>query len=324
MVYEKFADYLARAEAAEWTSGGKQVNFDRREWQIIPDDATAIAAIQAGEVDWLGAVLTDLPPILEIHPAVNLHRTDPYGILHVIRFNHLIAPFDNVELRRAVLKAVDQVPFRQSVAANHQDREECLALSPCGKPGVQHVGEGILGSLDIEAAKQAAIDAGYKGEPVVILNPTDTASIHPHGLFAADLLQKIGFNFDLVETNWGTVVQRPVSKETVENGGWNLAATNWPAISINNLATNATTRGLGDSGWWGWYEGAEMEQLVVDWLGAKDPDAAARIYLDVQERAIDQVPTLPLGLSYRSGAVRADLQGALQGSVDMFWNIQRT
>ncbi|MDU9004545.1 ABC transporter substrate-binding protein [Sedimentitalea todarodis] len=324
VIYERFADYVPREGAAEWTSGGKQVNFDRLEWQIIPDAATAIAAIQAGEVDWLGAVLTDLQPILEMHPDVNLHRTDPYGIMHVIRFNHLIAPFDNVELRRVVMQAVDQLPFLQSVAANEADREECLALFPCGTPNVEEVGKGIIGSLDIEAAKQAVIDAGYKGEPVVILNPTDIASIHPHGLLAADLLGKIGFNVDLVETDWGTVVQRRVSKETVENGGWNLAATNWPAISINNPATNATTRGLGDSGWWGWYEDAEMEQLVVDWLAAADENAAAELYLDVQQRAIDRVPTLPLGLSYRSGAVRADLDGALQGSVDMFWNIRRT
>lgn len=324
VVYEKFAEYSPREGAADWTSGGKQANFDRLEWQIIPDDATAIAAIQAGEVDWLGAVLTDLQPILEMHPDVNLHRTDPYGIMHVIRFNHLIAPFDNVELRRVVMQAVDQLPFLQSVAANEADREECLALFPCGTPGVEQVGKGIIGSLDIEAAKQAVIDAGYNGEPVVILNPTDIASIHPHGLLAADLLGKIGFKVDLVETDWGTVVQRRVSKETVENGGWNLAATNWPAISINNPATNATTRGLGDSGWWGWYEDAEMEQLVVDWLAAADEESAAKLYLDVQQRAIDMVPTLPLGLSYRSGAVRADLDGALQGSVDMFWNIRRT
>ncbi|MEY8839771.1 ABC transporter substrate-binding protein, partial [Cribrihabitans sp. XS_ASV171] len=323
VVYEKFADYVPREGAPEWTSGGKQVHFDRLEWQIIPDDATAIAAIQAGEVDWLGSVLTDLQPILEVHPNVNLHRTDPYGVMHVIRFNHLIPPFDNVEIRRAVMKAVDQVPFLQSVAANEADREQCLALFPCGTPGVEEVGEGIINSLDIEAAKQAVMDAGYNGEPVVILNPTDIASIHPHGLLAADLLEKIGFNVDLVETDWGTVVQRRVSKESVENGGWNLAATNWPAISINNPATNATTRGLGDSGWWGWYKDDTMEQLVVDWLGATNDEEAAKIYLEVQKRAIDQVPTLPLGLSYRSGAVRADLEGALQGSVDMFWNIRR-
>lgn len=323
VVYEKFSDYLPRDGAPDWTSGGKTAHFDRLEWQIIPDDATAIAAIQAGEVDWLGAVLTDLQPVLEAHPDVNLHRTDPFGVMHVIRFNHLIPPFNNPELRRVVFKAVDQTPFLQSVAANAADREECLAMFPCGTPGVEELGKGVIGSLDTDAARQAVIDAGYGGEPVVILNPTDIATIHPHGLLAADLLQKIGFNVDLVETDWGTVVQRRVSRESVENGGWNLAATNWPAISINNPATNATTRGLGDSGWWGWFQDDEMEALVVDWLSASNETEAASLYGAAHQRAMDMVPTVPLGLSFRSGAVRADLQGALQGSVDMFWNIRR-
>ena len=66
-----------------------------------------------------------------------------------------------------------------------------------------------------------------------------------------------------------------------------------------------------------------MESLVVDWLAAGSKDEADKLFLDVQKRAMDMVPTAPLGLSFRTGAVRADLQGALQGSVDMFWNIRR-
>jgi peptide/nickel transport system substrate-binding protein len=323
IIYEKFADYVPRDGEPSWTSGGKVVHFDRLEWRVIPDAATALAAIQAGEVDWLASVLTDLQPVIEAHPEVELHRTDPFGVMHVVRFNHLIPPFDNVELRRAVMRAVDQTPFLESVASNPDDRQTCLALFPCGTPGVAELGEGVIGSLDLDAARQAVQDAGYNGERVVILNPTDIVSIHPHGLLLADLLEKIGFNVDLVETDWGTVVQRRVSKETVENGGWNLAATNWPAISINNPATNATTRGLGDSGWWGWFEDAETEALVEQWLSAGDEAEAERLFNAAHQRAIDMVPTLPLGLSYRSGAVRADLEGALQGSVDMFWNIRR-
>jgi len=323
VVYEKFDGYMPRDGAAEWTSGGKIANFDRLEWRIIPDAATAVAAIQAGEVDWLGSVLPDLQPILDVHPEVNIHRTDPFGVLHVLRFNHLIAPFNNLALRRAVLMAVDQTPFMQAITSIEDDRKECLSLFPCGMPGVEAVGKDVIGSLNLEAAKKAVIDAGYKGEKVVIINPTDIASIHPHGVLTADLLKKIGMNVDLVETDWGTVVQRRVSKESVENGGWNIACTNWPAISINNPATNSTTRGLGDTGWWGWFKDEPMETMVVDWLNAPDAGAADKVFKAVQQRAMDMVPTVPLGQSLRAGAVRADLKGALQGSVDMFWNVSR-
>lgn len=323
VVYEKFADYVPRDEAAAWTSGGKVMNFDRVIWQIIPDPATAAAAIQAGEVDWVGGILPDLAPLMEAHPDVNLFRQDPFGLVSVMRFNHLQAPFDNVEIRRAVLAAVNQTPYMQSVTASDSNRSECLAAFPCGLPGVKELGEGIMGSLDVEAAQAALKAAGYNGERVVILNPTDIASIHPHGLITADLLTRMGMNVELQDTDWGTVVQRRVSKEPVDNGGWSIAHTNWPAISIANPATNATTRGLGEKGWWGWYKDDQMEQIVADWLSAGSEEEADTLFDMANARAIDQVPTVPLGQSFQDGAVRSDLTGLLQGSVSMFWNVDR-
>ena len=323
IVYEKFANYVPRSEPAAWTSGGKVVHFDRLEWRVIPDAATAAAAIQAGEVDWVASILPDLEPLIVAHPDVVMERTDPFGLLSVLRFIHLHPPFDNVELRRAVMKAIDQVPYMQSITADEANRTLCRSMFPCGMPGVKELGKDMLGSLDLAAAKQAVKDAGYKGERIVILNPTDIASIHPHGLVTADLLRKLGMNVDLQDTDWGTVVQRRVSKEPVDKGGWSIAHTNWPAVSIENPATNATTRGLGKTGWWGWYEDARMEELVAQWLSAGSEAEAQSLFDAVHRRALEQVPTIPLGQSFRDGAVRADLQGMLKGSVNMFWNVRR-
>lgn len=323
MVYEKFDGYVPRAEAAAWTSGGKVVNFDRVIWQVIPDPATAAAAIQAGEVDWIASVLPDLAPLMDANPDVDMFRQDPFGLISVIRFNHLQPPFNNVDIRRAVLKAVNQTPYMQSVTASDANRAECLSSFPCGLPGVKELGEGIIGSLDVEGAKKALKDAGYNGEKVVIINPTDISSIHPHGLITADILKKIGMNVDLQDTDWGTVVQRRVSKEPVENGGWSIAHTNWPAISIDNPATNATTRGLGETGWWGWFKDDEMEKTVADWLSAQTEEEAQMLFDKVHARAIDQVPSVPLGQTFRDGAVRSDLKGLLQASVSLFWNVDR-
>ena len=61
-VFEKFDGYVPRAEKANWLSGGKRIHFDRIEWQIVPDGATAAAALQNGEVDWLETPITDLYP----------------------------------------------------------------------------------------------------------------------------------------------------------------------------------------------------------------------------------------------------------------------
>jgi peptide/nickel transport system substrate-binding protein len=50
-VFEKFSDYKPRQEKASWLAGGKRMFADRIEWVVIPDPATAAAALQNGEVD---------------------------------------------------------------------------------------------------------------------------------------------------------------------------------------------------------------------------------------------------------------------------------
>lgn len=323
VVYEKFADYAPRAEQPAWTSGGKVAHFDRLEWRIIPDQATAAAALQGGEVDWIASVLPELAPVMARHPQISLFRGDPFGVVSVLRFNHLIPPFDNVALRRVVLRAIDQTPFIQAITAGPDEGKVCLSNFPCGMPGVQEAGRGVMGTLDAAAAKQALIDAGYKGEKVVIINPTDIASIHAHGVLVADLLKRIGMNVDLQELDWGTVVQRRISRNPVERGGWNIACTNWPAISIDNPATNTTTRGPGDSGWWGWFNDPTTEDLVRQWLSAGTPQEADALFLAAEKRALEMVPTIPLGQTFSDSAIRKDLTGMLNASVNLFWNVRR-
>ncbi|HEV7457789.1 MAG TPA: ABC transporter substrate-binding protein [Roseococcus sp.] len=323
MIYEKFAGYVPRQEAPAWTSGGKVVHFDRMEWHVLPDPATAAAALQAGEVDWLATALPDLVPAIARNRQLRLFRGDPFGVLSVLRFNHLHAPFDKVAVRQAVLRAVEQLPFIQAITARPEDGEVCRSMFPCGMPGVTEVGEGVMGTLDATAARRALAEAGYNGERIVILNPTDIATINAHSLLVADLLRRIGMNVDMQSMDWGTVVQRRISKNPIERGGWSLACTNWPAISIDNPATNATTRGQGDSGWWGWFADARTEELVQEWLGAATPEEASATFLAAQRRALEMVPSVPLGRTFSDGAMRANLQGALEGSVQMFWNVRR-
>jgi len=62
--YARNEAYLPRQEAPDFVTGGKVVNFDRVEWNIIPDAATAAAAVQAGEEDWWQTPIADLVPQL--------------------------------------------------------------------------------------------------------------------------------------------------------------------------------------------------------------------------------------------------------------------
>ncbi len=43
--WAKNTAYVPRQEPADWSSGGKVAHFERIEWTIIPDAATAAAAL---------------------------------------------------------------------------------------------------------------------------------------------------------------------------------------------------------------------------------------------------------------------------------------
>src|SRR3546814_7213280 len=74
-------------------------NVDRVEWFYFPDQQTALNALMAGEIDYFEQPANDLAPILESNPDITVEVNDPLGNIGFARFNHLLPPFDNPEIR---------------------------------------------------------------------------------------------------------------------------------------------------------------------------------------------------------------------------------
>ena len=117
-VFEKFTDYVPRQEKASWLAGGKQMLVDRVEWVVIPDPATAAAALQNGEVDWWENPIPDLVPVLRKNRNVSVDIADPLGNVGSFRMNHLHPPFNDVRARRAVLTALSQEDYMRALVGD--------------------------------------------------------------------------------------------------------------------------------------------------------------------------------------------------------------
>lgn len=321
VVYEKFADYKPRSEAPSWTAGGKVVNVERLEWHIIPDAATATTALMNGEVDWVEVALPDLLPLLETQPALRIQHQDPSGNQAFIRFNCLIPPFDNVDLRRAVMMAVEQQPYMQAITGGVPDAWMAGKNAfPATMPGVDDSFDDMMPG-DIEAARAAVAAAGYDGTPVVILHPADHANIAPLGLITASLLEKIGFNVQLETMDWGTLTHRRQSKAPVDSGGWNIFHTYWSSASIATPPENSNIRGNGEEGWYGWYHDPTIEAAVDQWLSVADPSEQAAIFRNIQKMAMEGAPAVPLGIFFVNSTYDKKLSGIIPGSASYFWNV---
>lgn len=321
--YERFDGYVPRQEPADWTSGGKVAHFDRVEWKVIPDAATAAAALRSGEIDWYEHVQPDLAPVLRKNPDIRLGPANPTGFNGVLRFNHMHPPFDNVLVRRAVLMGVNQRDYMESVTGGDPSLyQTCASMFPCGTHLAKEMGAGAMRG-DVERAKAMLAASGYKGEKAVLLNPTDLVTVGPLGDVTHDLLTKIGMNVEMVATDWGTVAQRRNSREPVEKGGWSVLHTWGPSTIRFTPAEHSQIRGLGATGWFGWYKDETMEALTDQWLRA--PTAAARdaVADTVHARAFDQVPSIPLGLFQILTAYRSNLTGMIHATGPFMWNIRR-
>ncbi len=108
-VYERFHGYTPREGGGlpEWTTGPKVAHFERIEWHVIPDAATAAAAVQSGEVDGWERPTGDLLPVLAADRKLKLELVYETGGCMLLRPNHLFPPFDNPGVRRALLPIVE-------------------------------------------------------------------------------------------------------------------------------------------------------------------------------------------------------------------------
>ncbi|MBV9813380.1 MAG: ABC transporter substrate-binding protein, partial [Acetobacteraceae bacterium] len=227
-VYQRFEGYVPRAEGEpSWLAGPRRAHFDRVEWHILPDPATAAAALQAGEVDWWELPAFDLLPLLRRNPRVRVETIETYGFYSLLRPNHLYPPFDNPAVRRALRGAFVQADFMQAVVGENRElwRDGVGYFLP-GSPSASDVGlDRLPRSLDADGVKRDLQAAGYRGEAVIVLDATDFQTTHAMTEVAADALRRCGVNVDLQAMDWGTALKRLGNQDPPDKGGWNLFST---------------------------------------------------------------------------------------------------
>ena len=327
VVYEKFDAYKPRSAdtAPDFTAGPKVTHVAGVQWNIIPDRATAIAALQANEVDGVEMVDSDFLPLLSSDPNIRLVKRS-LPTIGVMRFNHLHAPFDNPAIRRAILSVVNQTEYM--TALNGADfpefwSDKCGVFVPDSPMASEAGMEKLTGPRDIEKAKADIIAAGYKGEKVVLLDPVDFATWHAAALVTADLFKRIGLNVDVQTMDWGTAIQRRNSKEAPSNGGWSVTFTGNTGPNNLDPAGHLALRGNGEKAWFGWPTSEKIEQLRLDWFNAADLDAQKKICEQIQLQVFEDVPYIPIGASYPVSALRKEWEH-FQPQMSLFYTLKKS
>lgn len=324
-VYEKFAGYVPRSSGTpSFAAGPKIVHIDRVEWVTIPDAATAAAALQVGEVDWWEQPQPDLLPLLRRHRDIRVEAKERGGLMGMIRFNHLVPPFDNAAIRRAFLAGVNQTEYMQSVMGEERSlwNDRCGFFLP-GSPLATEAGlEVMTGPRSFDTVKRDLDAAGYRGERVVFVVPTDLPSLNAMSQLAADMFRKVGINLDYQALDWGTVLPRLNNKEGLDRGGWSVWCNYIPGIIATSPATQSYVRGLGRNGPFGWPESARIEALRDEFMVAESLSEQQRLTREIQMQAWQDVPYIPTGAWMQPFAFRRTITDMLNG-FPLFHNIRK-
>lgn len=324
-VFARNDKYKPRDEPVSFAAGGYRVMVDRVEWRVIPDAGTAANALVSGEVDWLDAPLPDLLAMLRSKAAVTVAPVDIYGTFGGLRPNQLHGPTANPGVRRAMMAAIDQVDVMTAVMGG----DASLFRAPVGFfiPGTPSANDAGMDRVrkrpDTAAIKAMLKESGYGGERIVFLHPTDQVYYDAMSHVVAAAFRGVGLNVDAQTVDWGTVVERRTNKEPLDKGGWSLFPFGSPAAEYRDPIFATNMRGNGAGAWFGWPNDPEGEAMRTKWMDSTDAAEQKRLDREIQARAFDTVPFIPLGQYLPPAAYRKSLTGVLQGAMPVFWNVSK-
>lgn len=324
-VYDRNPDYVPRSEAPSGIAGGKVVKLDRVTFVTMSDPQTAVAALQAGEIDFYEVPLIDQLPQLEGDRNIKIQVLNQLGQVGWIRLNFLHPPFNHPKARQAMLHIVKQADHMKVTFSDPKYYKTCGSLFTCGSPMENDANsDWFKGGQNFAKAKQLFAEAGYKGEPILLMQATNIAYMSNSAQVLAQEMRQAGLNVQVAPMDWANVIQRRSNKAAPDQGGWNIFITSAGGPAVGNPIALAGHAATGERGWFGWPTDAKHEELRNKWAAAPDLDARKAVAREMQQNAWDFVPHLYFGQWVQPAAYRSNLRGLIPvPEIIPWWNVER-
>lgn len=318
MVLERNPDYVPRAEPPSFLAGGKRVKLDRTVWKVMPDQATAAAALIANEIDYVQYTAFDWIDRLERTRGVELLGLGgPHMFQGNFRLNHAAPPFDDPAIRQVLWKLVDQTGIMQAIGVPDRfARNNCTSFWMCDAPLESKAGSDVFRFSVAEAKKELAATS-YKGQPVIMMEVSGSIS-QTASMVLAQSLKDAGFTVDQQVMDWGTVLQRRARKE-----GWSMFSVYSNGFDMISPLTHFYTA-ASCADFPGWSCDQRIPKLMSDFASAPDQAARQRIADEIQRISFELAPSLMWGQFTIPASYRTHMKGLIRSSFPVFWEVEKT
>jgi peptide/nickel transport system substrate-binding protein len=315
---KRFDGYAPNTSFEQRTGFGgyKQACLDTVTFRIVTEPGARVAGLKTGELQ----AVEDLPP----KAAADMKSDKDVTILPLKNWwiqialpNTTNAPTDKLPVRQAIQAVIDAEEVMD--AASDGNYQLNVGFQYPNQPSYTDAGKATYNQKDPARAKKLLTEAGYAGEPVVLLTNKDYPSMYNAALVMQQQLQAVGINAQMKVVDWPTSVQMMLNGTE----GWNYFFTGYgtqPALGA--LATmqffvmpNAAYKPPG---------GKDDPDVLAAWRGMNDePTEQGRqaAFARMQTLVLERAYALPFGSYTKIQATRSNVSGYVPFRIPRMSNV---
>ena len=297
---------------------GNQLPYlDELRLNIYPDDSVKLRSLQEDELHWIDVVPEkDVQSVLN-DDSLETSRTGQGGFMGIFQFNTVEPPFDDTNVRKATLHAIDWESFLEVVYRGTADRANNQPLSPKTGWNIEEIEDPYEGQ-NVEQAQGLLEESSYEASEISFTNYVNQGldrEITAYQVLQAQLKDTLGINFDLQLVDKSAVFEKTTNLEF----GFSIGAFDGMYDPDQVLTVNLQEGAFFN---YGNYANDEIQDLLVEGRQTTNRDERYEIY-----KRIYEINNEEAGKYY---PYWQNITGAFQPSVenyeypyDVLWSFER-
>ena len=254
-------------------------------FKFIPDNSARIVALKSGEVDMIDGI--DSTGVEQIKADGNEIFNVSGMNINYMAYNTTRAPFDNVDVRKALSKAVNVPELSKALYGDYA--EVATTILPSFMPGYSEDVQQV--QYDPEAAKAELQAAGFN-QPIKMLVYNNPRPYNARNKALAEAIQsywsKVGVEVNIEDYDWTTY------KDKVLTGDYDVCFYGWigdngdPDNFLNLLCDQNASMNVAR------VNDATLQDLIAQGTSTEEGDARNAIYTQAEKYIADLAVWLPI------------------------------
>jgi peptide/nickel transport system substrate-binding protein len=281
VLMERYDDYVSPEGESDGYAGRKEQHLDAIEFVPVPNEASRMAGLRAGDYAFVETVSPDQIPALKGSDQLVVETLPADSWLNIV-LNLRSPVLEDLAVRRAIQTALDHNAIMLAAYG-----EGFYELTPELVPGAptwySDAGSEYFNQNDPGEARRLLAEAGYDGAPLRIMTTQEVQQEYNATVTMKQQLEAAGFKVDLLVYDGATLSDRRDDETAWEM--YTASASFRPDPVMRNLTKKAT----------GWWVNDEKDRLLAELQAESDYDKRFALWEQVQAAFYEDVPRLKIG-----------------------------